>query len=60
MLDLPRLEARHYDSAHGANAAVASELFKKLKAPLGCACDCTLADKQYLKVKIHVLHPCRI
>ena len=38
MLDLPRSEARHYDSAHGANAAVAGELFKKLKAPLGCAC----------------------
>ena len=37
MLDLPRAEARHYDSAHGANAAVAAELFRKLKAPLGCA-----------------------
>lgn len=51
MLDLPRSEARHYDSAHGANAAVAGELFKKLKAPLGCACGRTLAGKLSLKAE---------
>ena len=45
MLDLPRSEARHYDSAHGANAAVAGELLKQLKASLGCACGRTPADK---------------